>query len=460
MDLSAIDAARRFVALFVFVLNLKRECLNMTYPDLIRAQLDQAISTALHDSTFAPHPLSRKGKVTTGDIIKALIFMEGGSLHKELREAHLPITAPAFIQHRHKIPSIFFGDILTGFYEQFSGGKTYQGYRIMAVDGTTVNMARDPKSKCFVLHPGAPQGYCQMHANPLYDVLNKTYCDCVLQPQPQQDEVGALNQMLVWRDFTNKTLIVADRAYASYNTFAMLQNTLNVDFLIRVKQGNGAMRPIAELPMMELDKTVSFVLTTTQTNEDKEKGRIFLQTHKNDKRQYSDKTKATRWSYSSPYPMTLRVVRVLLDTGEYETLATSLPPSFTAAQIKELYHARWGIETAFRELKYNYGLVNLHGRSEEFVRQEIYASLIMASVCARIINEVVVRQSEGTKYQYAVNQKMAVYLCKKFFRTPGADGEQLMRDIARYTEPVRPGRADQRNLHVKGFPGFVYRVAA
>lgn len=254
MDLSAIDAARRFVALFVFVLNLKRECMNMAYPDLIRAQLDQAISTALHDSTFAPAPLSRKGKVTTGDIVKTLIFMEGGSLHKELREA--------------------------------------------------------------------------------------------------------------------------------------------------------------------------------------------------------------RWSYSSPYPMTLRVVRVLLDTGEYETLATSLPPSFTAAQIKELYHARWGIETAFRELKYNYGLVNLHGRSEEFVRQEIYASLIMASVCARIINEVVVRQSEGTKYQYAVNQKMAVYLCKKFFRTPGADGEQLMRDIARYTEPVRPGRADQRNLHVKGFPGFVYRVAA
>lgn len=58
--------------------------------------------------------------------------------------------------------------------------------------------------------------------------------------------------------------------------------------------------------------------------------------------------------------MTLRVVRVLLDTGEYETFAASLPPSFTAAQIKGLYHTHWGIETAFRELKYNYGLINLH----------------------------------------------------------------------------------------------------
>ena len=200
--------------------------MNMTYPDLIRAQLDLAINTALHDSTFAPYPLSRKGKVTTGDIIKALIFMEGGSLHKELREAHLPITAPAFIQHRHKMSGVFFQDILTAFYEQFSDNKTYQGYRVVAIDGTTVNMARDPSSDCFVLHPGAPQGYCQSHVTPLYNVLEKTYCDCVIQPQPKQDEVGALNQMLVWRDFTDKTLIVADRAYASYNTFAMLQNTL------------------------------------------------------------------------------------------------------------------------------------------------------------------------------------------------------------------------------------------
>ena len=26
--------------------------------------------------------------------------------------------------------------------------------------------------------------------------------------------------------------------------------------------------------------------------------------------------------------------------------------------------------------------------------------------------------------------------------------------------PIRPGRQDERNLRVKGFPGFVYRVAA
>lgn len=63
------------------------------------------------------------------------------------------------------------------------------------------------------------------------------------------------------------------------------------------------------------------------------------------------------------------------------------------AEIKELYHARWGIETAFRELKYGIGLVNLHG-------------------------------------------------------------------IARYTEPVRPGRRDSRNIRAKSFAGFIYRGSA
>ena len=63
-------------------------------------------------------------------------------------------------------------------------------------------------------------------------------------------------------------------------------------------------------------------------------------------------------------------------------------------------------------------------------------------------------------YAYKVNFKMAVALCREFIRTPKADADKLLNDIARYTVPIRPGRQDQRNLRVKGFPGFVYRVAA
>ena len=169
-----------------------------------------------------------------------------------------------------------------------------------------------------------------------------------------------------------KTLIVADRGYESYNAFAHFLEHPNVDFLIRVKQDRTAMREIGKLPMTELDVDVSFTITITQTKADKENGYILVQTRKNKDKVYSSKTRAGRWDFHSPYPMKFRVVRVLLDIGEYETLATSLPRTFTPVEIKELYHARWGIETSFRELKYGIGLVNLHGKKDDFVKQEVF----------------------------------------------------------------------------------------
>ena len=63
-------------------------------------------------------------------------------------------------------------------------------------------------------------------------------------------------------------------------------------------------------------------------------------------------------------------------------------------------------------------------------------------------------------YAYQVNATMAVKLCRDYLRAPDADGAKLMRQIARYSEPVRPGRQDERNLKGKSFVGFCYRVAA
>lgn len=274
------------------------------------------------------------------------------------------------------------------------------------------------------------------------------------------DEVGCLAFYLSWYDFKEKTLIVADRGYESYNTFAHFLEHPNVDFLIRVKQDRTAMREIGKLPMTELDVDVSFTITTTQTKVDKENGYILVQTRKNEDKVYSSKTRAGRWDFPSPYPMKFRVVRVLLDTGEYETLATSLPRSFTSAEIKELYHAHWGIETAFRELKYGMGLVNLHGKKDDFVKQEIFSTMLMMNFCNRIVNEIVVKQKQDNIHEYKVNMKMAMYLCRQFFRTKNADEKKILKDIAKYLEPIRPDRRDTRNVKAKSFAGFVYRVSA
>ena len=121
---------------------------------------------------------------------------------------------------------------------------------------------------------------------------------------------------------------------------------------------------------------------------------------------------------------------------------------------------RWGIETAFRDIKYAIGLINLHSKKEDLVMQEIFAALIVYNFCTRIASAVVVEKRQQAIYAYQVNFKMAVYLCKNFYSRIASMGPDLMIEIGQYTEAIRPGRQDQRKLRSKGFSGFIYRVAA
>lgn len=433
----------------------------MTYPeavyrnlqDVIQAQLDFMINYRWIS------PSQRKRIVTHQDIVNALLYFEGGSLAKELKRAGLDITPSAFIQRRHQLPSSLFQDILVGFSAQDTEPERFHGYRVCAVDGSSADVAYDPNAKTFVQHSGAQKGYNQVKITAIYDVLSKMYLAADIRPQPEQDEIGALESLLLWHYIDEKILIVGDRLYSSYALFASLLERQDTDFLIRVKQGRGAMKCIADLPMCEFDRQVKFTITTTQTKEDKEQGYIFLQTQKNPDRTYSENTRAGRWRFPSPYPMQLRIIRLKLSIGEYETLATSLPTSITASQVKELYHARWGIETAFRELKYNHGITHIHGKSEKFAYQEIYAAMIFSNFCSKIIRHAVIQSWKNGKL-YEVNRKMAGYLCKEYLRNPSADGEKLMRDIEKYVVPVKPGQQNPRNLRTQSWRGFGYRVSA
>ena len=401
---------------------------------------------------------SRKSALSRDTIIRLLIGAEGGSLDKILHTAGIKVTASAVSQRRAQIAPAVFRAVFDKFNSGCTDSELLNGYRLLAVDGTTINLPRNPSSPSFVQHDGIPKGVNQLHVTPLYDILNRTFADTVIQPESKKDEIGALVEMLERNTFQQKTLIIADRGFESYNLIAHCIEKPDVDFLIRVKQNHSAMREVAKLPMMEVDCNIGFTITTTQTNEDKAKHYIHLQVPKKSKA--GSKTRRGRWDFPSPYPMRFRICRFLLDNGEFETVATSLPQSFTLEDIKKLYHLRWGIETSFRDLKYTLGLVNLHGKSDAFAEQEIYASLTAFNFASRVCREVVIQQPQEGMYAYKVNFKMAVMLCKEYIRTPNGNGEQLIKKIERYTVPIRPDRKDQRDLRVKGFPGFVYRVAA
>lgn len=135
------------------------------------------------------------------------------------------------------------------------------------------------------------------------------------------------------------------------------------------------MQEVAKLPMMELDCNISFTITTTQTNKDKKNGYIHLQVPKQGLRHGGAAGTFQR------HTKCVSAFGMALDNGEFQTVATSLLPSFALADIRELYHLRWGLETAFRGLKYMLGWSISTG---SLMLQELYADLTAFNFASRV----------------------------------------------------------------------------
>ena len=327
--------------------------MNTAYPikESLNSAIRQAAAQSIGGKTF-----SRKSPLSVETLIRLLIAADGGSLAKILHDAGIKVTASAVTQRRAQIDPAVFRAAFDNFNAACEDTETFRGYRLFAADGTVVNLPRCPASPSFVCHDGIPNGVNQLRVIPLYNLCARTFADIVIQVEPKKDEIGALISMLKRNNFTQKTLIIADRGFEAYNLIAHMIETPGVDFLIRVKQSRSAMREVAKLPLLEIDCDISFSICTSQKNTDKQNPNyVFLQVPKKSKPGSS--TRRGRWDFGNYYPMKFRICRFLLDNGEFETVATSLSRSFTIEDIKALYHMRWGQELAFRDLKYTLGLV-------------------------------------------------------------------------------------------------------
>lgn len=162
--------------------------------------------------------------------------------------------------------------------------------------------------------------------------------------------------------------------------------------------------------------------------------------------------------WNADYSLNFRVVRFAISKDSYECIITNLPrEKFTANEIKKVYAMRWGIETSFRELKYAIGLSCLHSKKMEYIKQEIYARLILYNYCEIITMHVVIQQND-TKHIYQMNYTIAIHICCYFLRNDISppDVEKL---IQKNLLPVRPGRSDPRKVKPKSAVSFLYRVA-
>lgn len=400
---------------------------------------------------------TRKRKLDFETTIRCLIAMESGSLKKELLELfhYNPdtATASAFNQQREKILPEALKFLFWEFNKSFAQYQTYRGYRLLACDGTDLNITRNPSDQknYFQSNPGE-KGFNQIHLNALFDLCSRRYVDATIQPGRKNNEFRAMADMIDQCVSGHKTIFIADRGYESYNIFAHAEQR-DMYYLIRVREGGRSMVSSFGLPPTDsFDTQVHLTLTRKQTTQARACSGLFKYLPKNSTFDYLDQ--------NDFYPITLRVVRFSLTTDTYECVITNLPKdAFPPDELKKLYGRRWGIETSFRELKYAIGLSCFHAKKVEYVKQEIFARLLLYNFCEIITTHVVIQQKD-TKHAYQVNYTLAIHLCRHFLRFPTdispPDVEML---IQKNLLPIRPGRSDPRKVKPKAAVSFLYRVA-
>jgi len=118
-----------------------------------------------------------------------------------------------------------------------------------------------------------------------------------------------------------------------------------------------------------------------------------------------------------PSSIKLRLVKVILSTGETEVLVTSLidEEKFPPEIFAELYHYRWGIETFFSKLKGRLGLENFTGKSVEAIRQDFWSTILISNletIMTVDIEEEITHEIDEARPNKAINRAVSFNVIK------------------------------------------------
>lgn len=274
--------------------------------------------------------------------IAIFFYTKGGSL---IFQHRLPADIPslsALHQQRAKLLPDAMRYLFYHFTQRLPTVQTYDGFQLLACDGSDLNISYDPDDweSCKPSGNGK-RGSNQLHLHALYDLCNKKYTDIRIEKTMVSNESRALVQMLENIKSPAKTIILADRGYETYHVFAHIM-AKGLAFVIRTKDisRKGGIAYGFRLSDRELDKDLEFFVTRSTVHSKRDPVRY----KKISPRSVFDFLDLEKDGKQAVYPMKLRMVRFLLDTGEYECIVTNLKrEEFPPWRIRELYHLRGGI---------------------------------------------------------------------------------------------------------------------
>ena len=346
------------------------------------------------------------------------------------------VTASAFCQARKKLKYSAFIELLHKssdyFYKLFST-KRWNGFRLLAVDGSTVQVPKNEETEEHfgVWHPAKTQDTCPVaRVSQMFDVLNHVDVDAIIAPKSQGERALALKHF----EYLKKNdLVLLDRGYPAFWLFQLI-----------VKKGADF---CARLP---IDKWTQSIKSFLDSNLKEQVIEL--------KPNYIAKKKCIELGLPTT-PIKVRLIRIELDSGELEILATTLIDCnlYPYDVFKDLYFKRWPVEEQYKLLKSRIEIANFTGKSVQAVMQDFYARVFMCNLTSMLafpVHDKIIEKHEQSKLDYKINWTQALAKMKNsaillFFRDNIISIiKKLFKLFLADNSAVRPGRKFPRKMRI------------
>lgn len=263
--------------------------------------------------------------------------------------------------------------ISTEFFYNEAEYKTYSGYRMLAIDGSKIDLPYNKELMEIYGCQKSTNDLIQSLISCLTDVLNNVILDGIMAPcNSDERELAKQHILNLSKIKTNKDIILFDRGYPSAELIHYI-NQAGFRYIMRCS-------------------------TNVITDINNEKYSNDCITH------YKFKKKGIE--------VTFRILKFPISDNTTEILVTNILEEFTINDFKKIYHMRWGIEKTYHCIKNKFGLESFSGTKPICVLQDFYANLYLYNVLAMLMYEnnkkLAEKSDTETKYVYKTNESQAV----------------------------------------------------
>lgn len=352
---------------------------------------------------------------------------------------HPPVSKSAFCQRRQLIKPSFFKDLFTlsatTFYRCFKQHKKWKGKLLFAVDGTGQKLPNEQWiGEFFGFHLNQHSNRPSTRLLLFFDLLNKVIYRAVFHSQKSSEIINTYPNV---ESLPTNAIYIYDRGFYGYG-LPFLHRRNGSDCVIRM--------PIDASPEIqdflqsnEKERIITVLLT----------GRAYYSLH----RLGLDPERNAQ--------IKVRLIKVVLDTGEVEVLLTTLlnRNRFHHKHFKWLYGKRWGVETAIYVLKSFLQLALSSAYTQPGVEQDIWATFLFYNKQSAIIFDLeqqVKTKTAHREYTYRVNRNVTAGLIKKWVYVIYLDGPRkwrartkvLLEHCLNHLEPYRPRTNRERERKI------------